>query len=543
MKTKDNSILKNFEKKANKLLKTNYLYYFYKSYEDQIIENVLYNNPCHFVAVYKDFLIKDDFLEYLRRYYAVKESIVRLKKIFVYYHETSVIFPNYTRLVESKYLYDNVIKKQNVIDEQQNLEDYLKVKQINEKKNKQKRSPLKKIQEIFKNNDDEEEVTRVFDSKVYEEILNTSGESIQRIMFGIDSKSNHNVLRTINNNGSQNYLNEDEKVDENESIKDLLMNLDKYKNIRHKRKNIILLNDKKNENKNNLKYSLRIYNKKFNTLIKDNFSKRNSLQIKRNKIQNANNSKNNYEMEKHAYINTGKKNKLFPISNDYFRDKILFNHKMKSNFPFQAFRCSNYASNFNSNKIKNNYNDNSISLQQKLTEIFNKNTKNKENAKNDSYNLSLGKTINTSRLNYRNNGYAFHTCQNSITSRNSRRSNSKKYKSDKSISFKNRNKNNSNYLFNKIKNRNKNNSSVYHKKMNSQLTNNIKTEESKGILRNNNKYLTSIINKQFKTITPSFRRISNLNINTIAKLPGTIHDYKFKRKSKIDKYNNIPLHL
>jgi hypothetical protein len=46
--------------------------------------------------------------------------------------------------------------------------------------------------------------------------------------------------------------------------------------------------------------------------------------------------------------------------------------------------------------------------------------------------------------------------------------------------------------------------------MKSQLTINIKTEENKGILRNNHKYLSSIINKQFKTITPSFRRLSNL---------------------------------
>jgi hypothetical protein len=408
------------------------------------------------------------------------------------------------------------------------------VKKNNEKKQEEKRSPLKKIQEIFKKNDDEEQVTRVFDSKVYEEILNTSGESIQRIMFGIDSKRNHNMMKTINDNGSQNYLNEDEKVDENESIKDLLMNLDKYKNIKQKRNNIIILND----NKNNPKYSLRIYNnKKFNTLFKDNIPKR-------NKIQTANNSKNNYETDKHPYVSNGRKNKLFPISNDYFRDKVLFSHKMKSNFPFQMFRCSKYISNFNQNKIKNNYNDNSINiLQKKLIEIFNKKKKNKENAKNDSYNLSLGKTINTSRLNYRNNGYAFHTCQNSITSRNSRRSNSKKYRSDKSISFKNKDKNSSKYLLNKIKKRNKNNSSVYHKKMKSQLTINIKTEENKGILRNNNKYLSSIFNKQFKTITPSFKRISNLDSNTITKLPEAIHDYKFIRKNQIDKYNNIPLHL
>ena len=81
------------------------------------------NGRCHLVAVFKNYLIEDDNSEYLRRFYKSRESGPRLKKLFLYHEETSVIFPNYTPLVESKYLYNNVIKKQRVIDEQQDLEN------------------------------------------------------------------------------------------------------------------------------------------------------------------------------------------------------------------------------------------------------------------------------------------------------------------------------------------------------------------------------------------------------------------------------------
>ena len=149
-------LLKAMEKRANKLLHNNYKKYFHKKYEIQIIENVMCNETCHFVALFKDYLIADDYSEYLRRIYKKHESIQRLIKLFAYYQETSVIFPNYTPLVESKYLYNNVIRKQRVIDEQQNLEEYKKYLINKEKKKDKKPSPLKAIENIFEQGTDDE---------------------------------------------------------------------------------------------------------------------------------------------------------------------------------------------------------------------------------------------------------------------------------------------------------------------------------------------------------------------------------------------------
>ena len=103
-------------------------------YNNLMIENLMSNGRCHLVAVFKNYLIEDDNSEYLRRFYKYKESNPRLKKLFVYHDETSVIFPNYTPLVESKYLYNNVIKKQRIIDEQQDLEHIRNDQKLNRRK-------------------------------------------------------------------------------------------------------------------------------------------------------------------------------------------------------------------------------------------------------------------------------------------------------------------------------------------------------------------------------------------------------------------------
>ena len=159
MKSNAFNILKKFEKKAYQTMVNNFNKYIYKHYEIQIVENVMCNESCHFVAVFKDYLIADDCSEYLRRIYNIKESSERLKKLFSYYQETSVIFPNYTPLIESKYLYNNVIRKQRIIDEQQNLEEYKKYLVNKEKKKNKQNSPLKAIENIFEQDINEEEVS------------------------------------------------------------------------------------------------------------------------------------------------------------------------------------------------------------------------------------------------------------------------------------------------------------------------------------------------------------------------------------------------
>ena len=550
MKNKKLSFLKNFEKKAHELLIKNYSEYFFMNYEIEIIENVMCNGSCHFVAVFKDFLISDDDSEYLHRFYKENESFDRLIKLFAYYFETSVIFPNYTPLIESKYLYDNVIKKQNVIDEQQNIEDEKKFKMNNKNKKNKEISPLRKIENIFKN---EEEDTLVFNSKVYEDILNTS-ESLQRIIFGIDNKKNNNKRSKSLSNNDQNKLKSSEKIYENDSIKKLIKNIDKFKNVK-KNKKLMFYN-----HRNKTKYSSKILNnKKYKSLQKENITKKNNIKdnyipFKRNRTININininNIKNNYAMTAHPYIDNNRKNKFFSFSNnkENLKEKILFNYKkMHSTIPFQAFRCTNYISYLKTSNQRSNINDMyNNNFQQKLIEIFNKKikkNKNKQNKKNDSNNLSLGKTINSSRFRNKNRAFILNTIQNSIKRHISRRNNSKSTKSDKAISFKKRkghhntktnSKNNS--INDKIKKRNVNNLSAYNKKIKTQLTNNNNDDINKKII-NNKKYFTNFINKPMMTISSSYRKKNIFDLNTVSKFTETIHDYKNKRKN-IKEYNH-----
>ena len=148
------------------------------NYNILVINNLLCNGKCHIVALFKEHLINDDNSEFLKRYYTEKESLIRIKKVARYYFETSVIFPNYTPLNEAKYIYKNIMRKQKVIDQQQELEE-----ENEEKKKKNKKNTNK----------------NVFDTLVYDDILNQS-ESILRIIFGINKGKKNNLENNKNEN-------------------------------------------------------------------------------------------------------------------------------------------------------------------------------------------------------------------------------------------------------------------------------------------------------------------------------------------------------
>ena len=83
--------VKQLKIKAFDLCYSNYLDYGHIDLNILIIENLMCNGRCHLVAVFKNYLIEDDKSEYLRRFYKKKESGPRLKKLFAYHEETSVI--------------------------------------------------------------------------------------------------------------------------------------------------------------------------------------------------------------------------------------------------------------------------------------------------------------------------------------------------------------------------------------------------------------------------------------------------------------------
>ena len=81
----------------------------------------MYNENRHIVSVFKDYLIFDDFSEYLKRFYKNPESVDRLPRVFEFYEKYSKVFPNYVVLPENKYMFKNIERKQKLIDEKHQL--------------------------------------------------------------------------------------------------------------------------------------------------------------------------------------------------------------------------------------------------------------------------------------------------------------------------------------------------------------------------------------------------------------------------------------
>ena len=113
------NILENLEKTIYSL--------FHKKYRiDKNIYNInrinclLFDDNKHIVAIFKEYLISDDQYEFFKRFYKCQESKKKLLKYIEYYKKYSFVFPNYTSLPESKYLYENINKKQRIIDQQEN---------------------------------------------------------------------------------------------------------------------------------------------------------------------------------------------------------------------------------------------------------------------------------------------------------------------------------------------------------------------------------------------------------------------------------------
>ena len=91
------------------------------SYHDvKIINDILYNEKTHYVEAFKEYLIHEDYNEFLKRFYSSYEISKKLPKILIFYEKYSKIYANYTVIPESKYMYKNIRKKQKMIEQMQN---------------------------------------------------------------------------------------------------------------------------------------------------------------------------------------------------------------------------------------------------------------------------------------------------------------------------------------------------------------------------------------------------------------------------------------
>ena len=238
------------------------------SYNKNITENIIYNEKSHIVATFKDHLIIDDIGEFLKRYYTKKEIDERLKKYYEYYDLYSKVFPNYTIFIEGKYLYQNIQKKQKMIDLQEKME----------------------LEQLKKNKEKDDLSSLYSDSK--ESVLNTDV---------IDS-----ILNGTNTEGIKNLFDiKDNDIDEEENVeKDINNIIDEINKYGPKEKKIV------NNNHNMIK----------NKIIKINNFNNNIIQ---------NNSINKYKNEVNNE-NIRIKNISIPINLNYTKNKILPYSNMNS---------------------------------------------------------------------------------------------------------------------------------------------------------------------------------------------------------------------
>ena len=360
-------------KTIKKLANFNFTIQYTKNeYNSIVVNHIIHNDPGHIVAEFKDFLIAGDINEFLQKSYKINEIKFLLPKICEYYINSSVIFPNYVKLPESKYIYKNIQKKQKVIDAIQDQED--------------KDERIKKG--LFK----EEEKENVFTTQIVDSILNQTDTSGIKQYFGINTEGNsleisklNNIINDINScdnknlkfknschineyytQSSRNETNNNNRTSGNNlriNIRDKIMQKQNSRNtkcyIKKKQNDISSL-----KSKNKSKMSLEI-----NKIIMDNGSHsnknfkniKNSYNLDKRGIQLSNSIKNINELTLNNRTNNGvllrsiySRNKDIPnkkfSKNKKEEDK---NNKNKSKESFQKGR--NFTSNFIKNNNYNNY--------------------------------------------------------------------------------------------------------------------------------------------------------------------------------------------
>ena len=205
------------------------------NYSINIIDNIIFNEKSHIVAEFKDRLIIDDNGEFLKRYYKKRESDTRLPKFYEYYDLYSKIFPNYTIFNEGKYLYQNIQRKQRMIDLQEKLE--MKAKHNHDNDSSKSES---------------ENIENVFNTDAIDSILNGTNNEGMEILFNVN----------------KNNINRDEEIF-NKEINDIIEKINILENKKY-------VNDNnKNINNNNISNNINNNNNNNNDINKDNIWNKN----------------------------------------------------------------------------------------------------------------------------------------------------------------------------------------------------------------------------------------------------------------------------
>ena len=388
---KQKNILINFKKYCNQKL---YLKYNISSdeFDKVLISNIIYNEKLHIVSCFKEFLIYYDPGEFLADFYKLKESKIKIKTYSEFYAINSRIFPNYILLSESKYIFNNIKKKQKLLDY---IEDDNNMKNNNQNSEKviMNYSYLNNAYNLQLNNSNKSYYNTIFTPSIVYSIINDDNNNsfkvddnnsnisnvnfiIENINQNIKNKGNDTLYKTPKN---KNEINDSENKKKTISSIELF-NYDKKQKINstknNKCKNKIIPNYNKDKENNNISKN----NKKklIDMEISNNDFKKN---LKNNKKQNGRKkSKNNIHKKTQSNENIRNDIKIFK-DNDTINNKISM--LLKTNCEMKSLK---YQDN---NKKKNKKNNNLQKYIQHMTNISKGLEKNK---------IDINKTMKNNKM-------------------------------------------------------------------------------------------------------------------------------------------------
>ena len=358
-KKNDKNLLIKFERYSYKKLIKNYSVSS-DEFNKRLITNIIYNEKLHIVCCFKEFLIFYDPGEFFSDFYKLKDSQNEIKIYSEFYSINSRIFANYILLPESKYIFNNIKKKQKLLD---NIEDnnYLKNNNENNQNIIMNYSDINNAHILHLNNSQNSYYNTIFTPSIVNSIVNddtsikneSNTSNISKVKFLID-----NITKNTKNKGNYTLYktpkNKKEINNESENKKKTISSIELFTIDKNKKTN----STKNNKSKNKI---IPNYNKEkdFQNILKKNKDKLIDTEISNNDF-NKNNKKNN--ARKKSKNNIHKKTQSNEnIRNDIkiFKDNDTINNKismlLKTNCEIKSLKYNCYQdNNVNINKNKKN---------------------------------------------------------------------------------------------------------------------------------------------------------------------------------------------
>ena len=289
-------------------------------YALNVIDNIVFNERSHLVSTFKDYLILDDEFEFLKQYYNFQDSQIRLKNFLNYYSKHQILIPNYSCLKEANFILQNLFNKQQMAE---NLENSIKQR--------------KKEKTNFNSN--ENLSNTVFNSKVYESIINDSENCLS--IFSYDKESlysgNFNNSKNKKEDDINKLINQFEEIDPDNTFsfrnkKDKNMKLDNS------------LNEINLDENNNDNYQLTDM-RKYEKIYKKKKTPNNSLNKRTKIICNSTRTQSPYFINKNENIDYNNyKNLVLYSENNHNNQMNILSRKINLNNIINPIKKNNNSS-------------------------------------------------------------------------------------------------------------------------------------------------------------------------------------------------------